>query len=400
MKTKFQELIKRKDFDELKSYLAALPEGKPLDYPDEKTLIEQMSELATKAYLTRFRFSDKACCIFIRKATRPLRRAYINRYGLPQIVQKLIIDENLIDAASDFTEMHFFDDVEYLLKHGSAEIIRQHITRTNLRDDEQVLALLHNKNSSLFGSYVSKGYYISDKVMLTIIQENNLKAFRTVIARQYRIFKKLARKLTIEEIRVKHADEAILSEELQVAVLEEFEPSMTEVLLKNTLLYPEAQKFMLSHNFDAHWLKLHVSHLYGIAGYRFIPELEPALFKALSLKGMDDCLTQFRQQDDQTFVRYASPAAVIKYIKSFWLTDEAQIAVFRTGNTKVMEALISRFSPEHGMCWQAEVEMVKMCSPETIQKYISFHTMCREALELLQKKCLDMFNYYFTKHQY
>lgn len=400
MDKKLKELIKRQNIDELKSYFAALPEGKPLSYPDEKVLLEKFDGPAVMAYIKRFSFSEKALAIFIRNAPQEFRRAYINRYGLPKATQKFIIDENLTEAASDFAEMHFFDDVNYLLEHAGPEIIRMHISRVKLSNDTQVLKVLHNSNSSLFGTYVAKGYFISDRVLYDIIEKNNVKAFRIVLSRQYRIFKKLTAKLTIDEIRAKHADEAILSEELQIAVLGEFEPRMTEILLKYTPLYPAAQKFLISHHFDAHWLKLHVSHLYGIAGYRFIPELEPALFRALSLKDMDDCLTQFQHQDDVTFVKYASPAAVIKYIKDYPLSDKAQVAVFDCGNADVMAALISRFTPEYGLCEEAEVEMVKMSSPETITKYISFHTMCRQALELLQKKSLETFHYYFTKHQY
>ena len=400
MRKNFKELLKRQNVDELKSYFAALPEGKPLDLPEEQLMLEQFNEPVVKTYFKIYPFSEKAVCLFLDKAPQPLRRAYMNRYGLPKTAQKHIIDHNRHDIASDFCEMHFFDDVDYMLSHASPEIIRLHISRVRLYKEHQVLKVLHNSNSSLFSTYVSKGYFISDKVLQTIVEERNVKAFRAFVTRQYRTFKKLTEKLSIDEIRQNHADEALLPEYLQIAVLEEFEPRMTELLLKYMPLHPIAQKFLFTNNFDAHWLKLHVSHLYGVAGYRFVPELEPALFKALSLKGMDDCLTQFRQQDDKTFVRYASTEATVKYIKSFWLTDEAQVAVLSRGNVEIIDAFISRFTPEHGMCWQAEVEMVKMCSPDTIKKYISFHTMCREALELLHKKCQEVFDYYFMLHQY
>ncbi len=401
MDRKFQALIKRRNVDELKSYFEALPDGKPLNFPDEKLLLAQAdNELAVMAYFKKFPFSDEAVKLFLNVASEPMRRSYINRYGLPWAAQKYVIDNKMTAVASDFTQMHFFDDVDYLLSHANPEMIRMHISKTKLNKEAQVLKLLHNENSSLFIAYVARGYFISDKVIKVVIEERKVKAFRAILSRQYRRFKKLADKYDIDEIRKNYADEAILSEELQVAVLEDFNSLTTEFLLRNSPLWEKAQKFMIEHNFDVHWLILHVSHLYGVAGYRFAPELEPALFKALSLNGMDDCLTQFRHQDDKVFVRYASAEAAIKYIKGFWLSDEAQVAVMLRGNAEIINALISRFTPEHGMCQEAEVEMVKMCSPDTIKHYVSFHSMCREALELLHKKCLEVFDYYFTRHAY
>ena len=403
MNKKLKDLVKRRNVSELESYFAALPAEKPLDFPEEKMLLasKDYNEVVVRSYFKFFPFSERAVILFLAVATPSARRSYMNRYGLPKGAQKYVIDHNLTDVASEFTSMHFFDDVDYMLAHATPDIIRMHTARTRLAKDAQVLKVLHNPNSSLFSGYVAKGYFISDKVIKTIIEERRTSAFRAVITRLYRQFKKLSEKLSIEEIRLKHS-EVILSEELQIAVLEEFEPLMTELLLKYMPLWPGAQKFVITHNFDANKLKLHASHLYGIAGYRFEPIWEPELFKALSLKGMDDCLTQFQLQDDKVFLRYASPEAAIKYInnKDFWPSDDGQVGVILRGNVEIINALIGRFTPEHGMCWQAELEMVKMCSPDTIKKYASFHTMCREALDLLQKKCLEVYNYYFSIHPY
>jgi len=401
MDRKFQALIKRRNVDELKSYFEALPDGKPLNFPDEKLLLAQAdNELAVMAYFKKFPFSDEAVKLFLNVASEPMRRSYINRYGLPWGAQKYVIDNKMTAVASDFTQMHFFDDVDYLLSHANPEMIRMHISKTKLNKEAQVLKLLHNENSSLFIAYVAKGYFISDKVIKVVIEEHKVKALKAILSRQHRQFKKLAKKHDIDDIRKNFADEAILSEELQVAVLEDFNALTTEFMLMCSPLFPKAQEFVITRNFDAYLLKIHVSSLYGQAGYRFDQKWEPALFKALSLKGMDDCLMQFCQQDDVVFVRYASAETAIKFIKSCWLSDEAQVVLMQRGNSEIINAFISRFTPEHGMCQEAEVEMVKICSPDTIKRYVSFHTMCREALELLHKKCLEVFNYYFTVHPY
>lgn len=357
-------------------------------------------EPAVQAYFGRFTFSNEALKLFLSKASRPLRRAYFCHHGVPWVVQKYVIDKDMVEIASDFSEMYYFDDIDYLLQHGSPEIIRMQIAKAPLFKDEQVIKLLHHINSSLFTSYVAKGYFISNKVLKVVIKERCVKAFRAVLSHQYHRFRKLALKNDIAEIRRDYADEVVLAENLQIDVLKDFEPRMVELLLKYSPLWEKAQKFMIANHSDVQWLKIHVSYLYGVAGYRFIAELEPVLFEKLSLKSFDDCLMQFKQKDDVVFIRYASPQAVIKRLKSSWPSDEAQLSAMARGNGEIIDVLIGRFTPEHGMCWQAEVEMVQMCSPDTIKKYVSFHTMCREALELLHKKCLEVFDYYFMVHPY
>ena len=57
------------------------------------------------------------------------------------------------------------------------------------------------------------------------------------------------------------------------------------------------------------------------------------------------------------------------------------MATVNRGNGELISELISRYSPEHGMCWQAEVAMVELGAMDAVRQYISFHTMCWQALE-------------------
>ncbi|MBO5285037.1 MAG: hypothetical protein J6B00_04085, partial [Alphaproteobacteria bacterium] len=105
-------------------------------------------------------------------------------------------------------------------------------------------------------------------------------------------------------------------------------------------------------------------------------------------------------QDDTVFVQNASEKAVLKYLEGFWLADEAQVALIARGNGTLIKKLISRYSPSHGLCWQAEVKLVEICSPEVIRLYTSFHTMCGQALEKLGQKSQSELEYYYSKHCY
>ena len=187
-----------------------------------------------------------------------------------------------------------------------------------------------------------------------------------------------------------------------MAVIRTFDRLLVEILLKTCPLAPKAQDLLFLHNFDAQWFKLHVTNLYGAGGYRFTPENEEKLFKLLASKNLDDCLTTFRQRDDVAFVRLASVEAVSAYLKDFWLTDDAQVALLERGNAQLAKEFISRYSPDHGMCWQAEVVLAKKYSEEVIKSYIAFHSLCFAAQDVIRSRKMkgDVMGYYFSLHPY
>jgi hypothetical protein len=400
MTKKFLQLVERNRAQELQAYFAHMPKGRPLDKHEELVLLEAFPEVAISSYINRFRFSEDAEQMFIEKAPGNLRRAYINYYGLQPTTQKFILDKDLTDAAFDFIRMRHFADVEYLLKNGNPQVIRSYVQNNVLENDDQVLMLLYHENKSLFKAYVDAGYFISERVQREVIESGQLSAFNALMFRVNRTFKKKARTMTFEQMKAKQVPDVMLADDLQVLVLDGGDRMFTELLLRTTPLAPVAQRLMFERNFDAEWFKFHVEHLYGVAGYRFEPEMEPLLFKVLAKKNLDECLATFCQRDDVVFVQNASTASVTKYIKDHWLSDDAQVALFARGDAELAKKLISRYTPEHGLCWQAEVKMVEIYSPETINLYTSFHSMCGEALARLGQKSKDAIDFYYSRHAY
>lgn len=400
MAKKVIKVIERQNADELQAYFAAMPDGKPLDLHEERVLLEYFPEVGVKCYINRFRFSEKAEILFIDKAPAPIRLTYINYYGLRETTQRHIIDKNLIDAAQDFIRMRHFDDLDYLLAHGSPLLIGSYLREYSLPNDNLVLMLLRLENTSLFNAYVSRGHFISEDVIKVIIDERRTSAFNALVYTYFRRFKKKVKTMTYQQMRSNQVADVMLSGELQKLVMDTFDRWFIEPMLKTTPLVPEVQAMLFDRNYDVEWLKLHVSVLYCVGGYRFEPDYELRLFKLLASKNLDDCLTTFRHRDDVGFVSNASIPAAIKYIKEFWLTDDGQVAAIGRGNVELIKVLISRYSPEHGLCWQAEVKLVEVCSPEIIRLYTSFHTMCGEALSLLGRKSKPELDYYYSKHPY
>lgn len=399
---KIISLIERKCVDELKAYFESASGQPPLDVHEEMVLLEHFSPDAVKSYINRFRFSEKAEVVFVTKSPRELCQIYINYYGLRDNTQKYIIDKDMVDVASDFMLMRRFWDDEYLIDNASTRILRPYILENALESDALVRKLFYHENKGLFASYVSRGRFISEDIKCEIVDARDDKAFQAIMYRFYNKFKRLARKSDNWQklIKSKMVDYA-LSDELQLSVIRSFDRFMLEILLKTTPLCEEAQNLLFFYNTDVQWFKLHVSVMYGMAGYRFSEANEPKLFKVLAQKNLDDCLTSFRLRDDVSFINIASSEAVSKYIKDFWLTDDAQVALIKRGDNKLIKELISRYSPEHGMCWQAEVEMVRKCNDDVIKSYVSFHTMCREALDILKNKNRKkIIEYYYSLHIY
>ena len=402
MEKKFIELVERDSVSELQAYFADMPEGKPLDIHEEQVLLEYFSPLAVKSYINRFRFSEKAEKMFIEKAPSELRRQYIHYYGLQKGTERFIIDKNLTEAAMDYTDTRGFEDVNYLLKYGSATIIRGHLRENKLTSDSQLVTLLYHENKSLFPAYIRHGRFISDVVQTVVVEEHHHEAFRALTNYYYGQYLKKCRNghQSYDDMLKKGVTGVFLSENIQLKVMDSEDKRLIEQMILTTPLAVSVQKLMFERNYGPGWFKNHAEHLYGVGGYRFAPEYEKKMFKLLANKDLDDCLTKFRQRDDVSFVQMASVGAVTKYIKDYWLSDDAQVALVARGNAELIEKLISRYTPEHGMCWQAEVKLVEIGSPETIMKYTSFHSMCSEALALLKKKSPETLADYYTKHAY
>ncbi|MBQ8750802.1 MAG: hypothetical protein IJZ30_04110 [Alphaproteobacteria bacterium] len=399
MSKKLITLIERKADEELKAYFGSLGKEKPLDCHEELVLLEHSSEDVILAYINRFRLSEKAEILMLEKVTPHIRLTYINYYGLREETQKFVIERNLLPVAFDFMKMHEFFDVDYLLENGDSEMIRAHINSHAL-NDEQVEKLLNHDNSSLFTSYVNKGRFISDKIKELVIKNEDYSAFKAIVYHFYRTFKNKSKKARDYKKLMNQVSGVGLSSEQQIMVLSSFNRMFIELLLKTTPLSVKAQDYLIEHNFDASWFKIHVENLYCVGGYRFEGENEAKLFKVLAKKNLDDCLTELRLLDDVSFVKFASVEAVRKYIKNFWLTDDAQVALIEGGNSTIIKELLSRYSPEHGICWQAEVALVSLNSTALIDFYISFHSMCWDALEILKKCNPELHKKYYTLHRY
>ena len=400
-KEKIISLIERNSVDELEAYFSDVSHERPLDYHEEMVLLEHFSAVAVKSYINRFKFSVPAEAMFVKKATRELCQTYINYYGLHQDTQKYVIDNNLVEVAQDYMLMRRFWDDDYLLDHGSGDIIRNYIMLNSFETDDQVMKLLNHKSKSLFHSYVTKGRYISERVKTEVVKTKNAHAFTAIMLRFNKKYNSVCAKTTDwQRLMKENLADCYLPEHLQVEVLESFDRYMTEVLLRNTPLLPSAQKLLFKYNFDAEWLKVHATCLYGKGGYRFGEAEEIALFKALAVKEYDVCLTETRLTDDTDFICFGSSKAVRLYVQKFWLSDDAQIALLMRKQPSLAKEFISRFTPEHGMCWQAEVKLVKLHNADVIRSYISFHTMCYEALQELKETKPELYEYYFTLHEY
>lgn len=401
MVTKIITLIERNAADELKAYFENASNEQPLDSHEELVVIEHFHPEIVKSYINRFRFSEKAEIAFIVKAPADLRRLYINYYGLFDATQKYIVDHNLKEAALDFMNLRRFWDDDYVLRHASDAILRTYVGLYAFEGDALVLALLQRSNETLFQGYVNKGRYISEFVMREVISSRNVRAFSALMYRFYNRFKKKTRNSDDFDKVMKSVAEFALPADLQVEVLQLCDRALVEVLLRTSPLAPAAQNVLFRYNYDVQWFKYHISSLYGMGGYRFTPKNEQKLFKLLASKNLDECLTTFRHRDDVAFVQLASSQAVQKYLKDFRLSDDAQVALMRRGDADLAKVLISRYSPEYGLCWQAEVELAKIYSAEVIKAYISFHSLSFAAQDVIRARQMeDVMAYYFSLHPY
>ena len=79
-------------------------------------------------------------------------------------------------------------DPEYLINIGSNEAVRVYLAFNPLENDDQVYALLHRDNPSLFAAYANK-WVISENVKRKIVEERNYAAFKTIVYRFYRLYR-------------------------------------------------------------------------------------------------------------------------------------------------------------------------------------------------------------------
>lgn len=262
-----------------------------------------------------------------------------------------------------------------------------------------MLGLLRNPNRSLFPMYVNKGNKVPDTVLKEVVKGRHIHAFKIIAVCYHRRFKELAKRMTFAEIiRQKPAD-IMFSEEIQLLVLDSGEQLMWQIMLCNMPLWPNVQKELHERQFEFDWFKMHVVHLYGMAGYRFEPQTEELMLAKLGCKNIDDCMRQFGQQNDASFVSVVSAMTAAQFCNEHWLSDDAQVSVIWRRD-QVINVLIRRFTPEHGMCWRAEVEMAKICPAVTIKMYIEFHSMCSEALNVLKMRFPELHYFYYTRHAY
>ena len=400
MKKNFVKLVGRSTNEELSAYFDDLGSETPLDYKEEKILLNQCNEPVIVAYFNRFRFSENAEVELLTKVSVAVLAMYINQYGLSLLAQRHVIDNNLLDVNRVFVKMRRYDDVDYLLDKGSATIISDYISYNPVENDNQLQKLLYHENTSLFTLYVNRGYFVSEAIKREIIENSLHHQFKAVAYRYYRAFRKKSNTAQDFSKLMSKVAEYGLSEELQLLVLTLNDRMIVEQMLMTMPLCVNAQEFMFKRNFDPQWFKFHVEHLYGVGGYRFEADLEAKLFKTLASRNIDECLTKFRHRDDVSFVKCASSKALEKYIKDYWLTDDAQVALIDRGNADLIKIFLSRYNPEHGICWQAEVKLVSLCSSELIDFYISFHTMCWDALEILKNRMPELHAKYYTLHNY
>lgn len=409
MNKQFIQLIERDSLDELRAYFETLPAEKPLDLEDELIMLDHFNPEVVMSFTYRFRFSQKGEIRFIQVAPANVRRTYINYRGLWLTTQKYVIDNNLVEVARDFSEMRTFDDVDYLLEHGSTPIIGDFLRYHALENDEQVLTLARHESKSLFRGYVSHGKYgrfISEYVLTEIVSNRLYSAFNAVVWQYGRNFKKRARTMTFEQMKEKHLDNIAIPSKLQVEVLRGGDRWFVQPLLQTTPLSPDAVSVLFEMNYDVQWLKIHVVNVYCVGGYRFEPEYEKQLFKALAKKNLDECLISFKLRNDDKvngdviFAENASPTTLIKFIKEHWLSDAGQVAALKRGLGDVARVFISRFTPEHGMCGEAEVVLVTFYPVEVINLYTVFHSMCSQALALLREKSEEGINFYYQHHAY
>ncbi|MBR3608818.1 MAG: hypothetical protein IKL50_02900, partial [Bacteroidales bacterium] len=102
--------------------------------------------------------------------------------------------------------------------------------------------------------------------------------------------------------------------------------------------------------------------------------------------------------DQLTVVNYASVEAVLRYVKSVWLSDIAQVALIYRGDEAPIREFISRCSWDRGLCWEAEVALAHLNNDKLLEQYINIHTMCEEAVKILSAKNIALHHKYCARY--
>ena len=394
-------LLKQKSPEEIEVFFNDLIRKKQLHVDDELVMLKIAPMSSTSNYIRLYRFSSAISEIeFIKRAPIKLKRYYIGYYGLRWETQKYVIDNDLFEVAQEFMLTRRFDDESYLVTQHKGEIIHAY-TQIYALKEELVLQLVNYENENLLCNYINKRHYISDAVKTEIVRQKKYSAFSCLMRVFREQFYELCSSATnYQELIAERLADFYLPVSLQTELISNWNMKFAEPLMRSIPFVPEVQRLIFKSRINPDMLLVHTSSLYGKANYCFEAEEEEKLFNILVKKGYEDSLTSVRLKNEAVFFQIASSNAIRKYFLKFWPTDEGQLVIMKRNNPSLVKELICRCTPDHGLCWEAEVLMVKIYGEDVINAYISFHSLCSEALEILKNKKPDTYNYYFSMHQF
>lgn len=394
-------LLKQKSQEEIGVFFNDLIRKKQLHVDDELVMLKMAPMSTVQSYVKLYNFSsEKSEIEFIKRAPIKLRKSYIDYYGLYWKTQKYVIDHNLSEIAYDFMLTRRFDDELYLITSKQGGIIHAYIKIYTLKET-LVLQLVNYENENMICSYINNLHYISDNVKNEIVRQKKYSAFFHLMRIFREKFYELSPSATnYQQLIAEKLADYYLPVSLQIELINNWDKNFADSLMRSIPLVPEVQRLIFKNKIDADMLLVHTSSLYGKANYCFEADEEEQLFNILVKKGYENSLTSVRLKNEETFFQIASSNAIRKYFLKFWPTDEGQLVIMKRRNPSLVKELINLCTPDHGLCWEAEVLMVKIYNEDVLNAYISFHTLCSEALEILKKKKPEIHNFYFTKHQF
>ena len=398
MGKKIVDFIKRRADAQVLAYFSSKAYRERLEDCEEELLLRNCSDKVFLAYINRFFLSNTAEKTMLDLRKLELCEAYIEKYGLCDDAQRYMLDRNMLDIASIFFKMREFYDVEYLLGSRNEEMVKIYLEYHALNKDEQVVYLLSYKNLSLFCDYVAKGRVIGDVVKDRVIATENITTFKAVVYHYSKVFREMAVEATNFSWLKEKVSSYGFNATQQIDVLKSEDRMMIEAMLCSMPLEKEAQAYLFEHEFLKQMVQNHVVSLYCIGGYRFEKEYEEKLFKLLNKRSLDDCLMSMRFYDTLTIVKHCSDEHVLGFVKTTWLCDEAQVYLVKNKNEQIVKEFVARFTKDHGMCWQAEVCLVKRNLTELIDLYIKVHTMCGQALQILNMTNTRLYKKYCEIH--
>lgn len=398
MGEKIKRLIRNGRNDELLKRFCAKRYRTRLNEEYEMLLIERCSPKVVLAYINHFFLSDKGEKCLVEKMPVEVCMWYYKLYCFSDATQLHIIDNNLVDVARAWFQNSDFCDVQYMLGCQNDDIILAYIESHKLENDEEVLYLLDHRNKNLLVSYIKKGWALSNEVKEKIIERDNLYAFRALAEHYNHIYRIRLNNTSNFRVIMGQIEDYALTPDLQIKVLKDGNPMFVDVMLSLMPLSVEAQEYMVENNMSTSLFKKHVEGMYCLGGYRFEKEFEPSLFRAIAKNNLDECLTSYKYHDQLTVVNYASVEAVLRYVKSVWLSDIAQVALIYRGDEAPIREFISRCSWDRGLCWEAEVALAHLNNDKLLEQYINIHTMCEEAVKILSAKNIALHHKYCARY--